>query len=252
MISTTSTPVPELEGLGEHVVAARKRRSLSQIALARRCGLSQAAISAIESGNRRPSLDQFFRIARALEIPIQRLIDGSDSPGWQLPDIAMQLRSLGIADLRVRDAKVPGAFLRTEEVIAHAVSSDAPDPRIITAMPAVLAWNEWDDLLMLKSGSNRVSGRSSVWGRVVWLADIAHAIHQRRGFPGGCYSHQLSSLLRHGGPPKTRGVWDSLGHPMSEEPRSPIWRRWRINFDADIKEFEQRAEQLVELGGGLR
>jgi transcriptional regulator with XRE-family HTH domain len=242
--------VAELRDLGAHMAAARKRRGLSQVALARKCGLTQGAISAMESGDRRPSLEQFFRVARALDVPLQQLISGKDRPGGELADIAMQLRSLGIVDLWVRDAVVPGAFLRVEEVIAHIMSVGEPDPRVVLAMPAVLAWNEWDFHQLVWSGP---AADARLRNRVGWLADLALAIDRRRGFPGGCRREQLSVFVEHFHPHVSkREVWDSLGRLMTGEPRSPIWRRWRINFDAEPGDFEKRAEELVELGGGLR
>jgi transcriptional regulator with XRE-family HTH domain len=248
--ATARSDVPELRDLGAHVAATRRLRGLSQAELAGRCGLTQGAISTIESGDRRPSLDQFFRIARALDVPLQRLIDGHDRPGGALPDIAVQLRSLGIVDLRVRDAKLPGAFLTTEEAIALTLQPDESEPRLITAMPALLAWNDWNFHRLVWSGA---ANDSRLRDRIGWLADIALAIDRRAGFPGGCRAGTLSAFVAHFQPHVSRSkAWDGLGHPMRQEPRSPIWRRWRINFDADIKEFEHRAAELVALGGGPR
>ncbi len=250
----------ELAHLGRNVAAARRMRGITQGGLGARCGLSQGSISAIESDRQRPSLDQFFRIARALDVPIQRLIDGRERPGDDLRDIASQLRSLGIVDLHVSGAKVPGAFLRTEEVISLAVQPDEPDPRVILALPAVLAWNDWDyyALAYVCPDTNPSDPEHDVlWRtqrRISWLSDITVAIDQRRGFPGGCKNtQQLTSFkeqFRRNMSP--HGHWHSLGRPMSKEPTSPIWRRWRINFDAQLSDFEERARQLVELGGGLR
>jgi transcriptional regulator with XRE-family HTH domain len=237
--------IPELRDLGGNIATARRARRMSQAELAARCSLTQGTISSIETGNGRPSLDHFFRIARALEVPLQRLISGSDRPGADPAEIAVQLRDMGVADLWVREAPIPGAFRRPEEVIASAVRGAAPDPRILSALPAVLAWNEWDRVL-LKAFARRAGARRRAVYRLAWLADIALAIDRRRGFPGGCRRDQLEEFLR--SVPRPRGPdWDGLGRPMAEEPKSPLWRRWRNNFDATLDEFEQRAVHLAEI-----
>ena len=57
----------ELEKMGSFLSIARLERGLSQAELAARCVLSQAQISYFEVGQRRPTLDQFLRIAKALD-----------------------------------------------------------------------------------------------------------------------------------------------------------------------------------------
>ena len=121
--------LPELRDLGSFLTAARlEDRRLSQAELAARCALSQTQVSYFEVGQRWPTLSQILRIASALDVSIQRLMTGSDRPGIQLSDIAIELRHLGIADLWVKDAAVPGAFRPAEEVIALAVSGQEPAP----------------------------------------------------------------------------------------------------------------------------
>jgi transcriptional regulator with XRE-family HTH domain len=236
---------PELQNLGLYVATARQERRLSQLELANHCGLAQAQISYFESGRRRPTLDQLLRIARALDVSIQKLIGGSDRPGTELHDIAVELRHLGIADLWVKEALIPGAFRRSEEVIAQTVSALEPDPRIVEAIPAVLAWNEIDPVLLRAYGLTRGIRTAR---RMAWLADVALAIDRQGGFPGGCETAPLDRLTRIVPPPAhERRRWDGLGHPMSSVPRSPLWKRWQINYDANLAEFKTRAEHLNEL-----
>ena len=158
--------------------------------------------------------------------------------------MALELRSLGITDLWVKDAVVPGAFRRAEELIALAVGGEGPDPRIVEAIPAVLAWNEIDPNLLRAYG---LAARPRTTRRLAWLADIALAIDRRGGFPGGCRKRPLERFARiipaaAAGP----DAWDSLGRPMAKRPTSPVWKRWRINYDADLDRFEQRARHLDE------
>jgi transcriptional regulator with XRE-family HTH domain len=239
-----SGELPELGDLGSFLTAARLERGLSQVELAARCALSQTQISYFEVGQRRPTLSQILRIASALDVSLQRLITGSDRPGIRLSDIAIELRYLGIADLWVKDAAVPGAFRPAEEVIALAVSGEEPDPRILEAIPAVLAWNDIDPVLLR---AYSLTTRPHTARRLAWLADIALAIDGRGGFPGGCRKEQLTRFSRSIQAPAERDAWDSLGRPSAKPATSPLWKRWRISYDADLLIFEQRARHLDEL-----
>jgi transcriptional regulator with XRE-family HTH domain len=60
--------------------AARDLRELSQLELAARAHLQQAAVSHYESGARRPSLRNLRRLAEALEVTTDYLVGRSESP----------------------------------------------------------------------------------------------------------------------------------------------------------------------------
>lgn len=60
--------------------AAREMRELSQLDLAERARLQQAAVSLYESGTRRPSLRNLRRLSEALEVTTDYLIGRSGSP----------------------------------------------------------------------------------------------------------------------------------------------------------------------------
>lgn len=231
--------------IGSHLAEARLRRGLSQAELAARCGLSQAQISYFELDRRRPSLDQLLRVAEALGVSLQRLITGADRPGVGLRDIAIELRRLGLVDLWVEAPVVPGAFRRPEELLARAVSGREPNPRVIEAIPALLAWNRINPIL-LRAHARTVKPRAT--RRLAWLADVAVAIDRRGAFPGGCRRDQLIRFTRRISTPSPESNdWDDLGRPTVDAPTSPIWRRWRINYDADLTQFERRARRLDEL-----
>jgi transcriptional regulator with XRE-family HTH domain len=237
--------VPEIQELGLHLMRARIGRGLSQSALAEQCSLSQAQISYFELGVRLPALDQLVRIARALDVPIQRFFSGTDRPGNRTKDMVVELRRLGMIDLWVREALVPGAFRRNEELIALAVSGEEPDPRIVEAIPAALAWNEVSPTLLHAHGTE-----TGTIFRLAWLADVTLTIERQKGFPGGCHKQSLERFLKSVGAGKTlsEGIpWDGLGKPMTGPPPSPIWRRWRINYDASLQGFEERARSLDRL-----
>ncbi len=160
-------------------------------------------------------------------------------------DIAIELRHLGLVDLWVKNAAVPGAFRQPEELMALSVAPEEPEPRILEAVPALLAWNEVDPILLRAYGLTKGTRTAR---RLAWLAEIALAIDKRGGFPGGCHKESLirfTRIIRY--PTIERASWDGLGHPMDTPPKSPLWTRWRINYDANVDEFEAQARVLDEL-----
>lgn len=57
--------------LGSAIVSARKKRKLSQVALAKLTGIAQPDISDLERGKGNPTLDKVTRIANALGATIR-------------------------------------------------------------------------------------------------------------------------------------------------------------------------------------
>jgi transcriptional regulator with XRE-family HTH domain len=202
--------------------------------------LSQTQVSLFEAGRRLPSLDQFVRLARALDVPLQRMLTGADRPGDVVRDYAVELRRLGAADLWVADALVPGAARRPEEVIALAASGSSPEPRIVETLPALLSWNEIHPTI-LKAYALTMRTRY----RLAWLADIALAIDRQRGFPGGCRRDSLERYLKRVACPPQDAPWDDLGRPGDVPPASPLWKRWKVSYDASVDTFERRAGELL-------
>ena len=76
-------------------------------------------------GQKRAQVAQISKMGSLREI--QKLIGGSDRSGIGFQEIAIELRHLGVMDLWVKDARVPGAFRRPEELIALVVA-----PRSLT------------------------------------------------------------------------------------------------------------------------
>jgi transcriptional regulator with XRE-family HTH domain len=234
--------LPELRSLANHLVLTRLERGLSQGNLAGQCGLSQAQISLFEAGRRLPSLDQFIRLARALDVPLQHLLSGADRPGESLKDLAVELRRLGAVDLWVAGAAVPGAARRPEEVIALILAGGSPDPRVVETVPALLSWNEINPAILRAHGI-----ATKTLHRLAWLADVALAIDRQKGFPGGCRRDTLLRFLKPISLPLKTAPWDDLGRSLGEKPTSPIWKRWKIRYEASITDFEKRARDLVSV-----
>jgi hypothetical protein len=189
-----------------------------------------------------PTLPQVLRLARALTVPVQWFFSGSVVAGQELPDLALQLQWLGIVDLVVPAAVVPGAFLPAEQVLALAVSGSQPNPRVIEAIPAVLAWNRWRPS-RLREYSRPRGSRPSI--RLAWLADVALTIHRTSGFPGGCPQHQsLESFVRSLSQANLSLTSDDLGRPGADRTLPPVSKRWRIRYDAPLSAFLERAKHL--------
>jgi transcriptional regulator with XRE-family HTH domain len=241
-MSKRSPASAQLQNLGKWLAKARTREGLTQRELADRAGISQPRVSGIEKGEMLPTLPQVIGLARALTLPVQWFLNGAVMPGTEVPDIALQLQWSGMVDLLVPDAPVPGAFRPIEQLLALAVSGDQPNPRIIEAIPAVLAWNRWIPSRLREYCRPRES-RSSI--RLAWLADVVITIHRTTGFPGGCpHRKQLEAFVG----PLARAVLalkkDDLGRPGEESALPPVSKRWRISYDAPLSAFVERAEHL--------
>lgn len=230
--------------IATHLLAARRQRGLSQAELAERSRLKRQQITFFERGVRTPSVAQLLRMAGALDVSLQWLLHGEQRGGGGIRDTAIELRALGLADLWVKDPVVPGAFRRPEEAIVLALSEQRPSARIVEAIPAPLAWNRWNDLLLWAFA--REKGRAAVY-RLAWLAEIALHLEETGGFPGGCPGKDdlVSFLKRAKAPPEGRR--DDLGHPAGERNESPIWKRWGIRYAGDLNTFRKRAQELASL-----
>ncbi len=242
-------PLPlEFAKLGEWLAAARSRQKITQRELALRCRIAQSRIALIENGVVLPTLPQLMRLSKALFVPIQWFLTGAKSPGAELSDLALELHGLGVVDLAVPDALVPGAFRPTEAVLALAVTGSQPNPRIVEAVPAMLAWNVWSPALL------RAYGRlhdPRVGFRLAWLAELTLTINRLSKFPGGCPArHELEvavgtwSRAFQRRPPATE---DDLGRPGGGNSSTPLWKRWKISYGATLADFLGRARHLHRL-----
>lgn len=53
---------------------AREKRGLTQAELAKRVGVTRVTIAYLETGKRQPSMDLLHRLAKALRVPVERLL----------------------------------------------------------------------------------------------------------------------------------------------------------------------------------
>jgi transcriptional regulator with XRE-family HTH domain len=222
----------------------RKRVGMTQGQLAARCGLYQSEISRLENGKRPPTLPEAVRLAEIFGVPLQAFLTGEVRPGTRLNELAIELRSLGVLDLIVPDVRIPGAFRPSEEVVAHAVGTNRPDPRVVEAIPAVLAANRWRAGLL--DAFARLAHPRAVT-RLAWLADVTLTIDRNEGFPGGLVSgDDLTDFLNGVDRPEEA---DDLGHPGDDSAVHRVWKYWRIGYAADLGAFRDRALHLRMLRG---
>jgi transcriptional regulator with XRE-family HTH domain len=229
----------DVRDFGNHLLAARMNSGFTQEQLAQASEIHQSIISAIENGKRLPTVPQWLQLASALKVPLQWFLTGSNKLGIELPDVAFHLQHLGIVDLHVENAHVPGAFRTDAETIALALQGNAPPARIIEAMPAVLAWNVYTPYGLI-AFADLYDLRIKY--RLAWLADIALAIHDGQGFPGGCPNVRcLEQLVCAVGVPEDE---DSLGFAKNGDQRPPVTIRWKMGYPAPLASFRERAERL--------
>lgn len=60
--------------IGAVIQACREERSLSQEVVSGLAGIGRTHLSAIERGQRKPTLETFFKLAEALDIPPSQLM----------------------------------------------------------------------------------------------------------------------------------------------------------------------------------
>ena len=224
--------------IGANIKAARSSARFSQAALARRSGVSRTQIVKMEAGQTVPPLDEAMRIADVLRVPIQQLLTGKDSPPSDLKGIAHELYQLGIHDLVVSDAVVPGAFRRAEQIIAIALRGDRPEVRILEAMPYVLSRQRIHVKLAL-AFAELYDPR--IRTRLAWLSDVALALSRLGSL--SLTPEIESSLERITRVVKKPKNPDGLGNP-GEGPHSPVWKRWNVSYSGDMASFKDRVKKL--------
>ncbi len=226
--------------IGANIKAARISEKLTQNALAGRSGVSRPQIAKMEAGKIMPQFDEAVRLADALHVSLQKFVTGRNRQGAKLKGIAHELYRLGIRDLIVSDAAVPGAFRLPEEVIALALQGDRPEARVMEAMPYVLSKQRLNPRLAL-AFSDMSDPRTKV--RLAWLCDLTLAI-ARRGILAVTPEVERPLELIAKVVKKPAEV-DDLGSP-GKGVTSPIWRRWNINYSGKMDDFILRVHSLTK------
>lgn len=242
----------DLHAFGRRVRFARTALGLTQDLFSKSVGLNRFTLSRLESGAVEPSLADALRIAEKLKVSLEWIVAGVLGPAeGGLETIAVELHRLGLRDLVVSDARVPGSLRHTEEVLVIAVSGDRPNPRVVEGIPFVLAQTKF--LPSLIPAFAKLHDRRA-WVRLAWLADVALALDGNNGFPPVAtrkYLEILTGAARGRVWPTRPGVEpvepDSLGHPDTSKGRpSPVWLRWKITYAGRVADFLHRTAELTQ------
>lgn len=68
------TPTLDAKVVGNVIAEFRKKRKISQEVLSGLADIGRTHLSAIERGDRKPTLETFYRICCAMDIPMSKLI----------------------------------------------------------------------------------------------------------------------------------------------------------------------------------
>lgn len=226
------------ESFGKNLKDARLQMGLTQARLARSARVHRLRLLRIERGALDPSLSEVLQICQVLKIPVERLISGRWRPSGDLRGIALELFHLGIQDLQVASPHVPGAFRRPEQVLVLAIQGDRPEPRIVEAIPFVLARRRISVPLAL-AFAKVYEPRAR--HRLAWLSDITLALSRLGTFPVELrWERQLSAFIRAAEKPDEP---DSLGHP-GERKLPAVSRRWNVTYAGGLHDFLERVREV--------
>ncbi len=233
--------------IGKNLALARRSVGLTQTALATAAHIHRIQIVRMEAGLVIPRLDEAIRLAEVLQVPLEKLVTGRWFARTDLKGIAIELYYLGIRDLEVADPQVPGSFRYAEEVLVLAVSGDRPEPRVVEAIPFVLARQRLRASLV---AAFSIAHEKRALIRLAWLSDITLALSQLSTMPVPLESWavaQLRTLIKMGNEENTKehpeSQTDSLGHPATSRV-SPIWRRWNIAYAGTLQDFLRRTIEV--------
>lgn len=240
----------EQQELGRRIRAARIALKLTQTALAEAVGLNRFGLARLEDGRYMPDLDEAIRLTAKLKVSLEWLVSGHLSPaGGGVESIAVELHRLGVRDLFVPHARVPGALRHTEEVLVLAVSGDRPEPRVVDAIPFVLARTKF--LPSLIPAFAKIHDRRARV-RLGWLADVTLSLDGKNGFPPVTTRKQLEIVTKterahflKTNPDRKRVASDSIGHP-DEAHLPPAWLWWKITYAGRPRDFLRRAAELSD------
>ncbi len=91
---------PESARLAENLRHLREARGVSQVAMARRAGLPRATWTHLESGAANPTLAVLLKVAAALQVRLEELLEPPREPGRLVPAAQLVERRRGDAVIR--------------------------------------------------------------------------------------------------------------------------------------------------------
>lgn len=116
-----------LAAVGARLKQFRQRRDVTLVDLAEETGISPSTLSRLESGLRRPTLEQLLPLARAHGVTIDELVD---APATGNPRITLRPRALEDGSVVVPLTRRPGGIQAYKFVLPRA--DEAAEPRLRT------------------------------------------------------------------------------------------------------------------------
>ena len=114
-----------LDAVGPRLRALRQQRDTTLTELSATTGISVSTLSRLESGNRRPTLEQLLPLARAHRVTLDELVDAPPTG-----DPRVHLRPITHEDMTVLPlTRRPGGVQAYKFVIAGSAQPKEPEPR---------------------------------------------------------------------------------------------------------------------------
>jgi len=122
-------------GLAQNVKALRAARGFSQAQLAKRAGIPRTTLSLLESGTANPTLDVALRVARALDVHLEELLEARASQTRVVKEADLLQRERGGVTVRnLLPERVEG--LDIEQLVI-------PPGRTLTGIPHTMGTREY-------------------------------------------------------------------------------------------------------------
>ncbi|NOY90956.1 MAG: helix-turn-helix transcriptional regulator [Deltaproteobacteria bacterium] len=222
---------------GKNLEGCRRQRQLTQAALAQRLGVDRSLVARWERGQRDPDLAILERVASALKVPMSRLARGVERLPPSEAVLRIELSALGVP-ISTDWSSPPWALRPVETTLAEAL--ERTDPRIVDALPGVLATTTFRPRVLWAKASERALTER----RLGWLTGLAQTLIARGVGYGGAHLEELARLVQL---PGTGAAWDDVGKSASDRRKlPPISKRWRVSYDQTLRGFMAAAEALTE------
>ena len=115
-----------LEAVGPRLKRLRQRRDVTLTDLAKQTGISASTLSRLETGLRRPTLEQLLPLARAHGVTLDELVD---APPTGDPRVHLRPIPCGDGSVVLPLTRRPGGIQAYKFVIPAGRDDDTPDPR---------------------------------------------------------------------------------------------------------------------------
>jgi transcriptional regulator with XRE-family HTH domain len=108
-VNDDGPPVDDVLGaVGPRLRALRQQRGATLTQLSRSTGISVSTLSRLESGQRRPTLELLLLLARAHQVPLDRLVDSPETGDPRIRSRPIKRHGVTFIPLTRRPGRAPG------------------------------------------------------------------------------------------------------------------------------------------------